>query len=260
MAFSAPNHTQTPNELFDHWLPKLREAELKVILVFIRKTLGWHKKRDRISLSQLEKLTGLKRSNITKAIMSLQAKGLIKKQVTGKNGIQRTFYELILHEIKKINTSPGKRPPPVPEKDPQKKLITKEKEKEKECMKNTPSFFLSPLFEKIPGLTQQQQENIMNTYPEEKIKETIEYVISKPRENLASYFMKMIALEIKKENPDRNKIIAFLRDMEKKYGVKIAIFKNHCILPGGDKISFDIIGNEFRKKVRDFLAENYQSC
>ena len=60
---TAPNYTQCPNDILDHWLPHLREAELKVLLVIIRKTFGYHKKRDKISISQIEKITGLHRSN-----------------------------------------------------------------------------------------------------------------------------------------------------------------------------------------------------
>ena len=70
MRVSAPTYTQIPNDLFDHWLPHLGEIEVKVLLVIMRKTFGWHKAdlRDRISISQLEKLTGSTPSNILKAV------------------------------------------------------------------------------------------------------------------------------------------------------------------------------------------------
>jgi hypothetical protein len=67
---SAPNHTQTPNVLFDVWLPQLKESELKILLVIIRQTLGWHKKKDKISLTLLEKKTGLGRSTIAGVLHS----------------------------------------------------------------------------------------------------------------------------------------------------------------------------------------------
>lgn len=35
------NSTQVPNILFDQYLPKLTEAELKIVLVIIRQTNGW---------------------------------------------------------------------------------------------------------------------------------------------------------------------------------------------------------------------------
>jgi phage replication O-like protein O len=98
MSFRAPNFTQAPNELFDEWLPQLGLAELKVLMVIIRKTFGWHKVKDRISLNQLEILTGLERRHVSKAIKSLCEKRLICKFVEGKVGQQITYYELIVEE------------------------------------------------------------------------------------------------------------------------------------------------------------------
>ncbi len=96
MRIPAPNFTQTPNELFDEWLPILTHVELKVLMVIMRKTFGWHKIRDRISLSQLEKITGSQRTNIIKATKNLEKLGLIFKKVEGKKGAQETYYELIV--------------------------------------------------------------------------------------------------------------------------------------------------------------------
>jgi hypothetical protein len=64
----------------------------------MRKTFGWHKKRDRISMSQLEKLTGCQEKSIAIAIKSLIKKGLISKSVTGSKGVQSTHYAAIVHE------------------------------------------------------------------------------------------------------------------------------------------------------------------
>ena len=61
MPFESPNHTQVPNDLFDSILCDIGYAELKVTLAAIRKTLGWQKRSDKISLSQMEKMTGLSR-------------------------------------------------------------------------------------------------------------------------------------------------------------------------------------------------------
>lgn len=98
MRIAAPTFTQTPNDLFDHWLPKLSESELKVILIILRKTFGWHKTRDYISISMLAKKTGLLEETVIKAAKSLQKKGLILKEVIGTNGKQQTYYELIVEE------------------------------------------------------------------------------------------------------------------------------------------------------------------
>jgi len=119
---------------------------------------------------------------------------------------------------------------------------------------------LHPIFSQIPGITPEQQKTILDSYPLERIQETIDYVKSKPRQNEASYFMKMILIERKKENPDKDKILEFLKEKETQFKVKIVIFKSHCVLPEGEKVYFDLKGKEFRKRVSDFLAENFQSC
>lgn len=98
MRIPAPSHTQTPNDLFDHWLPHLNESELKVLLVIIRKTFGWHKERDRISISQLQRLTGLSEPSVLGAVKSLISKGVIHKQTVGEIGKQQSFYELVVEE------------------------------------------------------------------------------------------------------------------------------------------------------------------
>jgi phage replication O-like protein O len=64
-----------PNKIAER-LHGFSKAELKIILVIYRKTLGWRKDMDRISYSQFQECTGLARSNIRKAIADL-----LKKQV-----------------------------------------------------------------------------------------------------------------------------------------------------------------------------------
>ena len=45
-----PRYTQVPDQLFDEWLPHLSEAELKVLLYIMRRTFGWKKDVDAISV------------------------------------------------------------------------------------------------------------------------------------------------------------------------------------------------------------------
>jgi hypothetical protein len=50
--FRPLNTTPVPNELYDHWLARLGDAELRVLLYIVRHTLGWRKARDVISPEQ----------------------------------------------------------------------------------------------------------------------------------------------------------------------------------------------------------------
>lgn len=87
--FPSPNYTQVPDLLFDYWLPELSHAELKVLLYIIRRTLGFKKDADNISLKQmvkgittrdgrvLDRGTGLSEKSVTVAVKSLEEKKLI---------------------------------------------------------------------------------------------------------------------------------------------------------------------------------------
>jgi len=80
--FQSPNHTQTPNDLFDIYLPELGFGELKVLLAIIRQTLGYHRKRSKLSLTFLEKATGLSRSAVQRACDKLESREFIRRKKT----------------------------------------------------------------------------------------------------------------------------------------------------------------------------------
>lgn len=76
--------TQVPNEIFDQQLPYLNKAQLKVLLVVIRQTLGWidpktkqRKHKDWISISFFSKRTRLTHKSVSMAISELIYKELI---------------------------------------------------------------------------------------------------------------------------------------------------------------------------------------
>ncbi len=78
--------TPVPNSLFDVHLKKLKSAELKVLLVIIRQTLGWadrraqlgRKEKDWISSGQLQSKTGSSRRAISSATENLIREKLIE--------------------------------------------------------------------------------------------------------------------------------------------------------------------------------------
>ncbi|MFA6924784.1 MAG: replication protein, partial [Bacteroidales bacterium] len=84
--------TPVPNVVLDSYLKNFKIAELKVLLVIIRQTLGWEDKKtkserkeiDWISSSQLYLKTGSSKRAINEAIQSLVKKNLIA--VFSQNG------------------------------------------------------------------------------------------------------------------------------------------------------------------------------
>jgi DNA-binding transcriptional ArsR family regulator len=87
--FTEPTYTQVPDEFLDKMLPYLSGAETKIMLYLFRKTLGYKKFSDRLSLSQIangcrrrtgepiDEGSGLSRSTVAVALKSLEKKGLI---------------------------------------------------------------------------------------------------------------------------------------------------------------------------------------
>jgi hypothetical protein len=105
------NTTPVPNALFDLHLKDLSTAELKILLVIIRQTLGWsdsrtafgRKEKDWISNGQLQLKTGCSRRSISSATGILVQKDLIQVLDQSENllsspseriGKRRLFYRL----------------------------------------------------------------------------------------------------------------------------------------------------------------------
>src|SRR5580704_18496996 len=87
--------THVPNVVFDKYLQDLTGSEIKILLIVIRQTIGWvhkatgkRKKRDRISISQFMKKTGLSKRIIAKAIQSLVEKQLVEASDFKGNTLQ----------------------------------------------------------------------------------------------------------------------------------------------------------------------------
>ena len=59
--FYVPNSTQVPDTLFDELMAELSGAELKVVLYIIRRTFGFKRQSDTISINQL--LHGITKKN-----------------------------------------------------------------------------------------------------------------------------------------------------------------------------------------------------
>ena len=120
--FRGPNYTQVPDQLFDELLPVLSGSELKVLLYIIRRTFGFKRDTDAISLSQmlggivkrdgtrLDHGAGVTKKPLLKALRSLEERGIIfvERRTTAEHGHRPSIYRL-----KIIDQSPlGGEPPP----------------------------------------------------------------------------------------------------------------------------------------------------
>jgi hypothetical protein len=106
--FTSPTYTQVPDELFDVLMPQLSDAELRVLLYIVRRTFGFKRDSDSISLSQMVKGitthdgrvldtgTGLAKSTVARGLKGLRDKGIIvaTRNQSKTRGDQPTTYRL----------------------------------------------------------------------------------------------------------------------------------------------------------------------
>lgn len=106
--FTRPQYTPVPDQVFDELMPTLSLAELRTLLYIIRRTFGFKKDRDAISLSQLlngittrdgrvlDHGTGICKTSLLKALRGLVDRNIITKpKSTAKNGANlATIYSL----------------------------------------------------------------------------------------------------------------------------------------------------------------------
>lgn len=74
------------NAFVDDAMNKISDASVKIYLLIIRKTRGWTKESDALSLRQLESLSKKSRPTVIKCLTELEEVGLIKKHHQSKYG------------------------------------------------------------------------------------------------------------------------------------------------------------------------------
>ena len=106
--FYNPTTTPVPDEVFDSLLYFLTDPELRVLMYIIRRTFGFKKDADNISLKQLvegiktkdgrvlDLGTGISKPTVTKAVKGLVEKGVItaERNRSEERGDEPTTYML----------------------------------------------------------------------------------------------------------------------------------------------------------------------
>lgn len=77
MSQFTPNSFQVPNAFVDDVLCQIGDVSAKLYLIICRKTRGWYKEHDSISLSQFQDLSGKSRPTVIRALSELIQFGLI---------------------------------------------------------------------------------------------------------------------------------------------------------------------------------------
>src|SRR5829696_7551514 len=106
--FASPTYTQVPDELFDQLMTQLSDCELRVLLYIVRRTFGFKRSSDAISLSQmvsgittrdgqvLDSGTGLSKATVARGLKGLREKGVIEatRNRSRERGDEPTTYRL----------------------------------------------------------------------------------------------------------------------------------------------------------------------
>lgn len=111
------NYQQT-DYLFDVVMPQVDANAFKIICTVARKTWGWNKNSDTISVSQFMEATGLNsRSTATSAIVRAVESGFINRQKAGQSWSYRMdFYEKPYREPVQQDEKPYRNPVQIYEK------------------------------------------------------------------------------------------------------------------------------------------------
>lgn len=140
--FSGPNGTIVPDDVFDLLAPQLKESELRVLLYIVRRTFGFGKNADAISLKQLtdgivtrdgrvlDYGTGMSRKAVISGVRGLAQKGIItiEHRQSERGDSQVNIYRLRFRHGEEVVTKgnyPGDTatPPPVTTSNPQDSVI-----------------------------------------------------------------------------------------------------------------------------------------
>lgn len=122
MSVDKPNYTQTPNEIYD-LIPQMSEAEMRITFAICRKTFGWHKRADKLSISQLQELTGLSRQGVINGTKAGIERGTICKEQSGDSFLFSIVVNVVDQSTELTSASQPSRPELVNLVDTQKKEI-----------------------------------------------------------------------------------------------------------------------------------------
>jgi hypothetical protein len=125
---NAGQYTVFENAILDTIMPMCSPNEWKILCVAIRKTVGWHKQEDAISITQFQKLAGVSRPTAIKAIEEAVNHGFLIRKPKGQ-----TF---TYHLNREYETSKESLPATSKESLPTKETIKQKDLKDSEAPEN----------------------------------------------------------------------------------------------------------------------------
>ena len=98
--FQFPNYTQAPNEFFDDLLPQITElSELKITLVILRQTFGFHRRKFKLSKRDFKFYSGLRtEESVERGIALAVDRGTIRVSAQASHHSPKEYELCILDE------------------------------------------------------------------------------------------------------------------------------------------------------------------
>jgi len=170
-AFPEPNYTQTPNDFFE-MIPDMLDSELRVTLVMIRQTFGFHREQFTMGLKKLEDATGLSRNAVKDGADAAEKRGTFRRTNTGEQG--EAEWELVVGQpVTPPQPVTGVGQPVTPSQstsDPQVRV--------KETIKENKKKFSNPLWDlqhgKTPVITEEDEKQLESIAKVEEVATKLE--------------------------------------------------------------------------------------
>ena len=108
-AFPEPEYTQTPNKFFDT-LPDMYDSEVRVTLVMIRQTFGFHRDGFKMGVGKLADAAGLSRQGALDGAQAAEKRGTFRR--TNPNEITEAEWELVV-TLYSVDTPSSQLIPPL---------------------------------------------------------------------------------------------------------------------------------------------------
>lgn len=101
MGFASPNYTQTPNDFFK-MLPDMSEVELRVTLVMIRQTFGFHRDGFKMGVGKMATAAGLSRQGVLNGAAEAEKRGTFRRSNPDAQG--EAEWELVVDPLYAVDT------------------------------------------------------------------------------------------------------------------------------------------------------------
>ena len=107
MSSFVPNSFQLPNALIDDGvMAEMKGAALAIYILIVRKTRGWQKETDAISISQFMKFTGYGKDAVISGAEKLVSLGLVEKIARDHQATLYSLSDLAEREISHLSENP----------------------------------------------------------------------------------------------------------------------------------------------------------